>query len=203
MSALIAFFLFVLLSCGGVTLSLVPGAGSSGDSSTALPDRVIFDFSEARQAGEWATVDDVVMGGVSSSTWALGDAQTVRFSGTVSLENNGGFASVRTRPLLEDLSGYDGIALRVRGDGQRYALNLRHEDSAWQYRYPFDTVADEWVIVRLPFSTGTATSFGFEIPDAPPFDPSRLRQIGLIISDKQDGPFWLEIDWIAAYHEGA
>ncbi|MGK7891808.1 MAG: CIA30 family protein [Leptolyngbyaceae cyanobacterium] len=103
----------------------------------------------------WGAVDDVVMGGVSSSGISLVEGSAL-FAGTVSTANSGGFASVRTRnfePSL-DLSAYTGIQLRVKGDGNRYKFLLR-DQAQWDgvaYAYSFDTVADTWLTVAVPFA---------------------------------------------------
>ena len=44
---------------------------------------------------EWWVINDTVMGGRSSSSWQLSEHDIGVFQGSVSLENNGGFASVR------------------------------------------------------------------------------------------------------------
>ena len=118
---------------------------------------LIFDFE--KQANDisqtWGALDDVVMGGVSASSFHLREGAAL-FTGYVSTANSGGFASVRTRnfePPL-NLSGYVGIELQVKGDGQRYKFLIRDEDS-WDsvaYSYSFDTTPDEWIMVRVPFS---------------------------------------------------
>lgn len=103
----------------------------------------------------WGALDDVVMGGVSQSSIRLGDG-VAYFSGVVSTANSGGFASIRTRNLEPplDLTAYEGVELRVKGDGKRYKFMLRTE-TRWDgvaYCYSFDTVADEWITVRIPFA---------------------------------------------------
>ncbi|MEM8810282.1 MAG: CIA30 family protein, partial [Cyanobacteria bacterium P01_G01_bin.38] len=123
----------------------------------ALQANVVFDFQQPTEDLRqlWGALDDVVMGGVSASSVQL-QPNGMLFTGYVSTENSGGFASVRTRnfePAL-DLSGYAGLQLRVRGDGQRYKFFLR-DSNAWDsvaYAYSFNTVADEWVEVRVPFA---------------------------------------------------
>ena len=110
----------------------------------AATDRVLFDFTnpDADIKETWGAVDDVVMGGVSQSGIRLLDDKAI-FSGVVSTENNGGFASVRTRNIEPplDLSDYEGIELKVIGDGKRYKFILRSEDK-WDgvgYSHSFDT----------------------------------------------------------------
>jgi len=118
------------------------GTGSSAGDQTALQE-------------VWGAVDDVVMGGVSSSGISLAQEGAL-FAGTVSIANSGGFASVRTRnfePAI-DLSAFTGVQLRVKGDGNRYKFLIR-DQAQWDgvaYAYSFDTVADTWVTVDVPFA---------------------------------------------------
>jgi len=41
------------------------------------------------------------------------------------LLQGGGFCGSRTKPLNLDLSGYDGLELRVKGDGQIFKFNIK------------------------------------------------------------------------------
>jgi hypothetical protein len=95
-------------------------------------------YAECATERSWGALDDVVMGGCSSSgLHALlgggpGGSDAVVFSGAASTENNGGFASVRSKnfdPAL-DLGGYEGIRVTLKGGGQRYKLILR-TSGAW------------------------------------------------------------------------
>ena len=79
------------------------------------------------------------MGGVSEGGFRVTEDKTLEFSGKISLENQGGFASIRTRPADLGLGGYDMISLRVKGDGRTYYFNMRTStlSSAASYRAPF------------------------------------------------------------------
>ena len=92
-------------------------------------EKMLYDFSDAEAADGWTAINDVVMGGVSSSVLEATEDRTVLFVGRVSLENNGGFASIRSAPRRWDLGAYSGIAMRFRGDGRRYKLNLKTDAS--------------------------------------------------------------------------
>jgi len=163
----------------------------------------MFDFNEIDQVEAWVVTNDGVMGGISQGTWYQEDDYVV-FEGDVSLENNGGFSSVRVGFHPVDLSAYDGIALRVRGDGQNYAFGLSDSNSQYQYRLTFDTTVSEegeWLTIYIPFDMVTAKRFGRDVPMADPLNISRIQGMNLIISDKQEGPFRLEIESIALYSE--
>jgi NADH dehydrogenase [ubiquinone] 1 alpha subcomplex assembly factor 1 len=159
----------------------------------------LLDFEDAAEAALWRPVDDVVMGGISSSGFDLAEAGIARFSGRVSLEYNGGFASVRTPPRDWNTAGATAFVLRVRGDGHAYKFTLRTGDGfdGIQYQARFTPPAGEWTEVRLPVASFAATFRGRIVPDAPPLDPARVRALGLMISDRQAGPFELLVDRIA------
>ncbi len=92
-------------------------------------EKVLFDFHSIESKEFWTTINDGVMGGISNSTFSVNPQDsTATFSGYVSLENNGGFASVRTYPIDFQLDGYNGIVLRVKGDGNIYSFRLRVDD---------------------------------------------------------------------------
>jgi monofunctional biosynthetic peptidoglycan transglycosylase len=145
----------------------------------------------------WRTIDDVVMGGVSSSRIVVGDGVAV-FSGRVSLDNNGGFASARSADGDHDLSAFSGVRLKVRGDGKRYALRLRTRDArdGVSYLMRFETEAGEWQEIVLPFADFVPSFRGRVVEGHPPVDPARVCGFGLLIADRQAGPFRLELAWI-------
>ncbi len=159
----------------------------------------LLDFDDASEAASWRPVDDVVMGGVSRSGFEPAEPGIARFSGKVSLEYNGGFASVRTPPRDWDTAGAAAFVLRVRSDGHAYKFTLRTGDGfdGVQYQARFAPPAGEWTDVRLPVASFVPTFRGRVQHDAPPLDPSRVRALGLMISDRQAGPFELLVDRIA------
>jgi hypothetical protein len=159
----------------------------------------LLDFDAEADATLWRPVDDVVMGGVSRSAFEQAEPGIARFSGHVSLENFGGFASVRTPPRDWDAAGARAFLLHVRGDGKTYKFTVRTGDGfdGIQYQARFGTPAGEWTEVRLPVRDFVATFRGRKVPFAPSLDPARVRALGLMISDKQAGPFELLVDRIA------
>lgn len=157
----------------------------------------LVDFAAPNQAA-WRSIDDAVMGGVSDSRFRISAQGTGVFEGNVSLANNGGFASVRAVIGLRDLSGYPGLSIGARGDGNRYRLRLHTESSfdAIAYQAGFDTTAGSWTESVLPFEIFEPTFRGRRPAGAPPLDTRRIRQVGIMIADAQAGPFRLEIAWI-------
>jgi NADH dehydrogenase [ubiquinone] 1 alpha subcomplex assembly factor 1 len=137
-----------------------------------------------------------VMGGVSDGQFKISN-QTMEFFGTLSLENNGGFTSVRSRPAKLGLEKGDTLLARVRGDGREYTLNLYvpRPRTAFSYRWTFKTRKNEWVEIRAPLDKFVARSFGRLVPNEP-LNPAEVNAIGFLLSDKQAGPFKLEVEWI-------
>lgn len=163
-------------------------------------NRVLFNFAMTNAVAGWQVVNDDVMGGISRSRFVAGSNGVAVFAGEVSLENNGGFASVRSRPVGQDLSSFSEFMVRVRGDGRTYKLTARTDggfDSVL-YQLPFATKAGEWTEHRFAFTELVPTFRGRVLTDVPKFNAARFSSIGFLIADKQAGPFALEIDWIKA-----
>jgi monofunctional biosynthetic peptidoglycan transglycosylase len=158
--------------------------------------RVLFDFGDPDAAQRWQTVNDGVMGGVSDGQFKISD-EKMKFFGTLSLENNGGFASVRSRPTKLGLKKDDTLVTRVRGDGREYTLNLYvpRPRTAFSYRWTFKTQKNKWIEIRAPWDQFVATSFGRVVPNDP-LNPTEVNALGFLLSDKQAGPFQLEVEWI-------
>jgi monofunctional biosynthetic peptidoglycan transglycosylase len=180
----------VLAVAAAMMLSTNVGIDDQGDA------HVIFDFTASPP---WASIDDVVMGGVSQSRMVIEDGVAV-FRGVLSLENNGGFASVRSRPADHDLSGHRAIVLRVKGDGNRYKLRLRTSSSfdGVSYEAPLEPGAGEWQDLTIPLDAFRATYRGRLVRDYPALDPSGVKTFGIMIADKQEGSFRLEVASISA-----
>lgn len=158
---------------------------------------MIVDFQNA-DPRDWVLVNDDVMGGRSTSRLVTTEDNTAIFSGFVSLENNGGFASTRVSLGAPDFSEHHGVVLRVRGDGRRYQLRFRTQEgsSGLAYKAEFDTRADVWQEIFLPFREFRATLRGHEPAGSPPLNPGEIRQVGFLIADKREGPFRLELAWL-------
>jgi monofunctional biosynthetic peptidoglycan transglycosylase len=122
----------------------------------------------------------------------------MEFSGRLSLENNGGFASVRTKPANFNIRAGDTLVVRVKGDGREYVLNIytRSRRMAFSYRAPLPTAKDQWTEVSVPLEEFIPTSFGNRIQGLGPVEPDQINSFGFMLSDKNPGPFKLEVDWV-------
>ena len=156
-------------------------------------------FLDPAGSAHWHAVNDGVMGGVSAGAFHF-DAGNGVFSGELSLEHGGGFASVRRAVSPGVLADSGGMAIRVRGDGRRYQCRVGMETVApgISYAAGFDTVAGEWLDVRLAWRAFEAVRRGHSVPEAPRLSPDRIDRLGFLLADRRAGPFWLEIASIRA-----
>lgn len=164
----------------------------------------LFAFDASSDA--WLTVNDDVMGGISRARYQLNDGGTASFRGALSLENNGGFATIRSPGRDLGITGFDGLVMRVRGDGRTYGLSALPSSNRWEiniWRTQFETVAGEWMEIRVPFSSLKHNVMGRRVRGSGPLPPSKIKSLSFSISDKNEEPFELEIDWIKAYKDDA
>mgnify|MGYP003441509940 CR=1 FL=1 len=172
---------------------------------TVVPDGpgvVLVDLDDANAVARWTTVNDPVMGGMSTSSVTFGDGGLV-FSGNISLENNGGFASARG-PQDPDIgrkaTGATSLRVRALGDGKTYVLKVGTAGQPWSYIQRFSTEAAVPRTYELP--VGGFQPVGMRLdpaPDAPQtLDPSRISEVSVYILDKQQGPFALTVSAIEA-----
>lgn len=161
---------------------------------------VLFNFEDPQTFGAWWIVNDGVMGGLSQSDMDVQNGAAT-FKGTVSLENYGGFASVRAPIPDIDLSGRSGFQIRVRGDGKRYKFRIRTNNSfdGVAYSANFQTKLAQWQTIRLDKSDFVPVYRGRIVRGAPDLDLNDVRQVGFLISDKQDGPFQLNIQSVEVF----
>jgi uncharacterized protein YbjT (DUF2867 family) len=177
-------------------------------------EKLLFDFTKpsTELKNTWGAVDDVVMGGVSQSQIQLVE-ETALFAGNVSTANSGGFASVRTKNFAPpfNLSGYEGVELRLKGDGKRYKFLLRTE-TQWDgvaYSYSFNTEANTWIDVRIPFAQMIAVFRAKTLKDSPQIDQSKICSFQLMLSKFEydgelnpqfsPGGFALQVESMKAY----
>lgn len=142
--------------------------------------------------GPWLVINDDVMGGMSTSEM-LWTRQGLRFQGRLSLDNNGGFSSAR-RLLTDAPAGADRVRLEVRGDGRDYQLRLRLDQRldgvTWSAGFK---TTDEWQALEIPLDAFEPVYRGNRVPSAGPAVAGRISQVGVLIADRREGNFRLDI----------
>ena len=139
------------------------------------------------------------MGGISKGGFKRSEQSTLLFTGDLSLENNGGFASIRMKPSALGLSGMSALVVKARGDGRTYWVDLRvtNQMNASSYRAYLPTTAGEWQETRIPFADFKLQAFGRELP-VKPLNVAAVTSVGFTLADKKAGPFALEIGAVNA-----
>ena len=147
---------------------------------------------------KWNIVNDTVMGGRSSSRWS-DKSSTLSFEGFLSLENNGGFASIRHDLNNINLSGTEGIFIKVKGDGRKYQFRIRSQASRWaNYSQEFKTKKDTVQTFYLPYKDFKPSWRGRSLRNVPTLTGKDVRGIGFLLGDKIQGKFKLEVLNISA-----
>ncbi|MEY4112873.1 MAG: hypothetical protein RL082_1378, partial [Pseudomonadota bacterium] len=147
------------------------------------------DFSNPNTLRDSWIVNDGVMGGVSQSSLRQ-DEDGMFFEGMVSLENNGGFASMRSSVRFPQ--GTQLIELIAKGDGKRYKLVLRTE-LAPRVTYVADFIAlPTWQTYRFNLSQFKSTFRGRDV-NAPTLSFSDVIDFGILISNNQAGSFAIQL----------
>jgi NADH dehydrogenase [ubiquinone] 1 alpha subcomplex assembly factor 1 len=162
-----------------------------------------FDFgNEKGNVKTWFTLTDNVMGGVSTSNLSYKNGSIV-FSGNVSFENNGGFASFRSGFSKFDLTGYDAVRIRFKSQNQKFALTLDNSRNWWEpnYKYEFQSESSsDWKTVSFDIADFHEEVIGRKTGNSINKNIQKnICQIGIITNDKKEGSFSLEIDYIEFY----
>jgi len=155
----------------------------------------IVDFTKNSKLFSWTIVNDVVMGGRSTSSITINSEGNAVFKGEVSLENNGGFSSLRHRFEKLDVSEFVTIKIRLKGDGKKYQFRIKPSRfNQYSYVQNFQTNGD-WQIIELNLSDFTPVFRGRNL-DMPNFSGKELEEVGFLIGNKQQEKFELMLDTI-------
>lgn len=210
MSMVSACSTLLLVSCASAGPSPEPDetnpASSPASSARAQAsdgaDIALVDLDDEDAVTTWTTVNDPVMGGMSSSRITFGNGGLM-FSGTISLENNGGFASARS-PEDPDIgrkaAGATALRVHAMGDGKTYLLKVGAAGQPWSYIQRFPTEAGVRRTYDLPIDGFQPVGMRLDpAPDAPAtLDPASITYVAVYILDKQQGPFEITVSAIDA-----
>ena len=198
MKALLPLLLLFFLACSS------PGKNGMGIPTPAapavpMPAVVLFDFDESTPANAWYVQNDVVMGGRSSSSIEMTPAGHGNFSGKVSLENNGGFASIiHEFPEPQKLGSTEQFVVRLKGDGSNYTFRVKQNaNHDYHYQATKPTIAGQWQTISFPYTSLQPVRRG-NMLRKPPFGGEKITEIQFLIGNKRAEAFGVEIDWMGA-----
>ena len=167
-------------------------------SAKLIEGEVIMENFDSNNLLNWNIVNDSVMGGRSQATLKLINNTYANFKGYLSLQNNGGFSSIRAY-YPPDLTNVKSIVLKVRGDGRKYNFRIRGNTQSWaSYTHSFDTVEGEWNEIELKIDDFYPVYRGYTLKNMPQLSEVIIKEIGIMLSDKIEASFSIDIDWIMA-----
>ena len=157
--------------------------------------QILFQFSQEADIGGWTVEDDVVMGGRSKGRLFVNEAGNAVFTGDISLENNGGFSSVKYSFAPIRVSACRSLCLGLKGDGKRYQLRVESSpDAKYAYACDFETSGD-WQTIEIPLADLYAIHHGDRL-NQPNYPGKTMAQIQLLIANEKAESFQIEIDKI-------
>lgn len=153
----------------------------------------IYHFSQEEDWGDWYIVDDRVMGGRSQGGMAQSDQGHALFKGQVSLENNGGFSSIRYRPETISTGEHSYFKIRLKGDQRNYQFRVRSSLGEYQsYVFEFST-SGNWEVVSIPFDAMYPSWRGRKL-DMPNYPGKLASEFSFLIANNRNEDFRLEIE---------
>ena len=156
---------------------------------------LIFDFNSNSDISAWRVVDDVVMGGESEGNFKLNENGNGVYFGEVSLENNGGFSSLRFRFNKKEISNYSKIILKIKGDGKNYQFRVKDNyRNFYSYISSFSTNKN-WQLIEINLSEMYPGFRGRKL-EMSKFSSSIIEEIAFLIGNKRNESFKIEIDKI-------
>lgn len=160
-----------------------------------LQSMTLFEFSAESNIDNWQILDDVVMGGRSDGHFKINKDGHGEYTGNVSLENNGGFSSLRYYFETVDSSDYTKFKIRIKGDGKSYQFRVKsNRYDRYSYIFKFETT-ENWQTIEIPFEDMYASFRGYRL-DIPNFEGKQMEEIAFLIGNKKKESFKLLIDSI-------
>lgn len=156
---------------------------------------IIFDFNAVNDINDWNVIDDVVMGGKSCGTVHLNNEGNVIFEGHVSLDNNGGFSTLKHRFNDIVTKPYSKIVLNVKGDGKKYQFRLKKNVSDNHSYVSYFNTSEDWEVIELLLADLYPTFRGRKL-DIPNYDGNSIQEVAFLIGNKKAEDFKLEIGTI-------
>ena len=162
---------------------------------SSLSSHIIFNFNKNSSISNWIVVDDVVMGGKSNGNFQLNKDGKGVFSGKISLDNNGGFSSVRYGFNKLNIEKFKSIVLKIKGDGKNYQFRIKHKSFDYASYIASFSSSGEWQEIEIPLNSMYPSFRGRKL-DEPNFFHKSIEEVTFLIANKKNEDFILLIDKI-------
>ncbi len=166
-----------------------------------MNEKILLDASLMKTEKRWKVVNDGVMGGLSSSEVFVNENEKIVFKGDISLENNGGFASLRSPIKNYNFENFSGLEISINGYGKQFNISMKEtvNFTGYFYRINFATEENGFTTLKFLFNQFKLFYFGKEVVSNTSIPLDKIKQISILVSDEQEGKFSAEIDYIKLY----
>jgi NADH dehydrogenase [ubiquinone] 1 alpha subcomplex assembly factor 1 len=156
---------------------------------------IIFNFEKDKDLKEWFIVNDDVMGGISESNLSISKDGYGIFQGNISLENSGGFCSIRHDLSRKYIGNKNVLKLKIIGDGKDYQLRIKADrNDYFSYIVTFKTTG-EWEEIEIPLNEMFPSFRGRKL-NMQNFNNNYFEQIAFLVGNKRNEKFKLIINEI-------
>tara|TARA_B100001115_G_C15658275_1_gene317412 strand:+ start:30 stop:521 length:492 start_codon:yes stop_codon:yes gene_type:complete len=157
-------------------------------------NKEVIKFDSVEKIKSWSTINDSVMGGVSTSKFYYDGNQAI-FEGKISLKNNGGFASVRSDIKKISVSPKKKINLLLHGDCKVYQVRIkRNKFDNFSYIQNFKTNGKN-EIISIELNKFYPSFRGIKL-NKENYNYNQIEQISILIGNKEEEEFKLRIEKI-------
>ena len=163
--------------------------------ATTMDPLTIFNFSNGIETEGWYIMDDVVMGGRSEGEFKINNQGMGEFSGLVSLENYGGFSSVRYKLSSKDVTGYEKCVFRIKGDGKKYQLRMKSSQRDRHSYIQYFETNGQWQTIIIDLADFYPSYRGRRL-SIPNYPAETLEEVSFLIANKKAEAFELQLDWM-------
>lgn len=160
-----------------------------------MSSKLIFDFNKNCNIQEWEIVNDVVMGGKSSSDLSLNSDGYGCFEGNISLDNNGGFSSVHYKFPKISVKENTKVLLKLKGDGKNYQFRIKTNTGDYYSYISLFTTSGEMEEIEISLNNMYPSFRGKQL-DLPNFENDYIEEVAFLIGNKENEHFKLLIDKI-------
>jgi NADH dehydrogenase [ubiquinone] 1 alpha subcomplex assembly factor 1 len=161
----------------------------------SISAKIIFDFNKDSIIDNWTVVDDVVMGGKSSGNFYLNEDGHGAFEGDISLENNGGFSSVRYEFSKTPTKGYTKAFITLKGDGKEYQFRIKASSLDYYSYIRYFKTSGKWEEIEISLADMYPSFRGRKL-DKPNYSDEYINEITFLIANKKNESYKLLIDKI-------
>lgn len=167
--------------------------------NTALGEELLFENFTNKPEEKWEFITDQVMGGISDGKVEFiseDNKNFARMTGSIRLENNGGFIQIRKKLDFRIKKESKAIKLTVRGNNQEYYIHIRTSGTIlpWQYYQAPFTVSSKWEILDLNFSDFKRSG----VMLSKTINPKNIKSIAIVAYGREHNSF-IDVDKIIIY----